>query len=146
MGIRITENAAPHVVGNTCAGNTLSGVVVRDAAQPTIENNAFQDNVESGIAYFNTSGGALRNNQITGNTLNGVSINDQAQPTIEGNAITDNTAAGLSYFDQGAGSAQGNTITGNKWGIYVEATANPTLGANAISNNATDVDDRRTPQ
>ncbi len=74
-----------------------------------------------------------------------MSLNDQSQPTIEGNTITDNSAAGLSYFDQSGGSAQGNTISGNKWGIYVEAGANPTLGANAVSNNATDIDDRRTP-
>ncbi|MDX9954135.1 MAG: right-handed parallel beta-helix repeat-containing protein [Anaerolineae bacterium] len=142
-GLRISGDSRPTARNNEVHGHPLSGIIVRQNAQPTLESNNSYSNGESGLIYFGASGGIARYNTLTNNDLHGIQVKDDATPTLEYNTCEKNTEAGIAFFDRAGGVAQNNQINNNRWGIYVIATANPSLLNNTVENNATNIDDRR---
>lgn len=66
------ENATPNIINNLIANNTANGIVC-STASPNILNNTIVNNNHkfgSGIVFFNTSNGTIKNCIIYGNSPN----------------------------------------------------------------------------
>ncbi len=143
VGMRFSGEVIAVATDNECTGNGLSGISVRESAQPTLENNVSNYNTNSGISFYGNAGGVVRGNTFLGNGSHGIHVTDEAAPLLEANTCTVNVEAGIAYFGSSGGQAIDNVLVENRWGIYIAADANPTLGNNTFSNNVTDLDDRR---
>jgi len=116
--------------------NANAGIEIQDQSQPLIEDNLFRTNEQSGLAYFDDSGGTARRNELTGNGLHGIEVRERAQPTLEGNTCTGNAEDGIAYFEQSSGIARQNTCSENGLhGIGVSEEAQPTLEENTCRDN-----------
>jgi len=143
-GIRYSDSANGTARQNQCTGNGYHGIDINDQAQPTVEVNICKNNGQSGIVYFESAGGTARQNECVGNARHGISVDEQAHPTLAGNICTNNKQCGIRYADRAGGIARQNECTGNQWGIYVAATADPTLEDNRCHGNSrADIDDQR---
>ena len=144
VGIRFSDSATGTARANECSDNGLHGISVSGQAQPLLEDNTCLNNTQIGIRFAGSSGGTARRNTSSGNGLHGFQLKEQASATLEGNIANNNVEAGLLYFDGAGGVARQNACMGNKWGIYVEATANPELIDNDCRDNTSaDVYDLR---
>jgi parallel beta-helix repeat protein len=143
--------------GNQVLGG-MDGILVTDQAQPTLEENACQDNSEAGIVYLGTSGGLARGNDCTENVIGvivseqaqptlegnlcggnnyGIVIDGQAQPTLEGNRCLDVDLDGITYAGSAGGVARNNECTMGVTGIKLTEQAQPLLEGNISTGNYT---------
>jgi len=137
IGINLRDNSSAEINSNTCERNVLNGISLADNASAVIDGNTLRDNGESGLVYFEDSGGAAYNNTSTQNGLHGISVNDNAVPTLEANICIENIEDGIVYFEASGGTARDNECTNNGLhGIGVSDTAAPTLVNNLCSDNA----------
>ncbi|MGD1991923.1 MAG: right-handed parallel beta-helix repeat-containing protein [Anaerolineae bacterium] len=144
VGIRFSEAAGGMVRRNDCSANGLHGISVNDEATPTLEQNTCLNNEQVGIRYSESGAGTARQNECAENGLHGISVHEQARPVLDANICRDNLEGGIVYFDTTGGTARLNECYGNKWGIYIEAEANPELVDNVLYDNTTaEIDDRR---
>jgi parallel beta-helix repeat protein len=112
------------------------GILLSDAAQPTLEGNTCRENGKSGIAYFGSAAGTARKNTCQKNAFHGIRVSEQARPTLEGNTCRENGDCGIAYFGSAAGTARNNTCEHNSLhGIYVGEHAQPTLEENTCRQN-----------
>jgi parallel beta-helix repeat protein len=135
VGVYIKEEARPTVEGITCSGLGY-GIRVTGNAQPNLLSNTCQDNRYDGIKYDGQAAGEARQNELTGNRT-GISIGGQAQPTLEENDLSFNRTSCLGYYEGAGGVARGNQCLDSFAGIGVSDNAQPTLEANECSNNQT---------
>jgi parallel beta-helix repeat protein len=63
---------------------------------------------------------------------------EQSSALVEYNTAASNTETGISFEGTSGGTAQNKTCSANKWGIYVGATATPSIGSNSLFGNAVD--------
>jgi len=130
--------------GNDCSENGLHGISVSDQARVILEENVCRGNVQAGVRFTDAASGEARQNEVSGNGLSGFIITGEAQVALHMNVCTENGEAGIAFLKDAGGSARQNECHRNKWGIYVEATANPVLEENSTQDNTTaDVVDRR---
>jgi parallel beta-helix repeat protein len=91
-----------------------TGVVIREGASATLENNNIHSNKESGVHVQDEGSEAmLRGNRIHDGKEEGVGICDGASATLENNTITDNDFQGVIIENHATATLIGNTIKGN---------------------------------
>ena len=128
-GLRLTREARGQIVGCRMDGNALSGICVKDQAQPTLRENTCQNN-RCGIAYADDAGGVAQENTCIKNT-HGIQLNQQAEPELKKNICRENKASGISYAASARGVARKNECVENgQHGILVSGQAQPTLEQN----------------
>lgn len=89
-GLWVRGTTTGRVQACVALSNGRHGVAVQDQAQPLLEGNTCQGNTESGIAYGGSSGGTARQNVCNENGLNGISVKSTAHPTLTDNQCTGN--------------------------------------------------------
>jgi len=135
-GITFFANSFGVVTGNECTENGLSGISVNDDAEVNLENNLCSGNQNNGIRFGDNAYGTIRNNECSDNIdFDGIALYDDSSALIENNLCLDNAQAGIYFADFSYGTAVGNECAGNQWGIYVDATATPTIGVNNLYDN-----------
>ncbi|MFC4452344.1 right-handed parallel beta-helix repeat-containing protein [Deinococcus sonorensis] len=135
-GITVYGAATPTIAHNTVEDNRLQGVGVQEGAQPTITENTIQGNRQSGLTYFDNSGGEAQNNTIQANRVAGISVTEYAAPTLSGNTVERNGANGIAFSDATTGTAEDNTVRLNdNPGISVWGDAQPQLRGNMVTDN-----------
>jgi parallel beta-helix repeat protein len=112
-GLRVQGGATGIVWSCVILQNAGTGIIVEGEAQPTLEANKVSGNTQDGIAYLGVSSGVARMNDCRDNGSSGISVNDQAKPRLER-----------------------NVCTGNRFGVYVQATADPVLVENEVGSNS----------
>jgi parallel beta-helix repeat protein len=135
IGISVTGQAHPTLVGNTSSGNGY-GIRISEQAYPTLENNTCNDNSLDGIRYDDDAGGVARGNKASGNRT-GFVATGQAQPRLEENIATNNKMAGFEFAEDARGVALRNESSGNFGGMGVSDQAQPTLEENIVTGNVT---------
>jgi len=115
--------------------NSFCGICVEDDAKVTLINNISRKNTYSGISYYGANGGYAIENECYSNGADGIQIQLNSVPTLIKNKCHDNKECGISYYDKSGGLAFQNECTKNQSGIYISATASPTLEANIVKNN-----------
>ena len=142
------------VVHCLCDHNGLHGIEVYGQATPSLVGNRCEKNAQSGIVYWEESGGEARENECRENGLHGISVRGHAAPTLVGNRCEKNAQDGIVYWEESGGEARenvcrengldgiavleravpvlkNNVCTGNKRGnLYVAPTAKPVLKGN----------------
>lgn len=103
------ESGTPLVENCTFRANRV-GLEIGVAA-PTVQNNTFEMNTESGIWGDNANGGIIRNNEVLQNGTVGIRIGGPAQD-VSGNRIVGN-GEGLYLVGAGRPRVNGNQFGGN---------------------------------
>jgi parallel beta-helix repeat protein len=135
-GLLVRGDSTGHVRESWFEENGLHGIEIQDRSQLMVEGNVVRNNAQSGIIFWDSSGGTALQNRCTGNGLNGISINEQAQPALESNTCTANEQTGIRYTGESGGSARDNTCSSNGLhGISLNDQAQPTLEGNTCSGN-----------
>lgn len=86
-GLLLTGNVSG-VVSQCEFVNNRFGILLDDAARPTLEDNACGENAEADIAYHGSSAGVARKNHSLGETPLQLRVADQAHPTLEQANVT----------------------------------------------------------
>ena len=138
-GIYARHNASFSGSENASYRNTYYGVYLNENASGELTKSAIAENENNGVLLKANTYLVLKESDIFGNGQNGIELAEQSQAEIADNIIQDNQAAGIIYRDTSGGILKGNQLLRNKWGIYIEAGANPQLSGNVTTGN-TDVD------
>jgi parallel beta-helix repeat protein len=138
-GIVLVNNSSAVIHDNTITKNDETGVWLEASAFAKVTNNTITGNKQDGILTLENASALIEGNMIYDNGRHGISIKDQCQPEIIGNSIKGNGEAGIIYWDTSGGTLMDNQVHNNKWGIYINAGANPQLSGNEATSN-TDVD------
>lgn len=138
-GIYVRHNASFSGSENASHNNEYFGVYLYENASGELTNSAIVENENNGVLLKANTYLVLRESDVFGNGQNGIELAEQSRAEIADNIIQDNQAAGIIYRDTSGGILKGNQLLGNKWGIYIEAGANPQLSGNVTTGN-TDVD------
>jgi parallel beta-helix repeat protein len=135
-GICFTNATRGTVRGCVCRNNGLRGIEISGIAQPLLEGNTCEGNMDSGIAYFDSAGGTARQNVCRQNGHHGIGVQGQAQPQLEGNTCEGNNWQGIAFSEKARGLARKNTCQSNRNnGIAVWGEAQPQLECNTCENN-----------
>jgi parallel beta-helix repeat protein len=138
------KNSTGTVQSSYFVENQIHGIQIRGTSQVTLTKNTIYNNRNTGMAVFDSSKVTVQNNEILYNGIDGISVAEFANVIIENNIINNNGDAGIIFFDQSGGVVKNNTCADNKWGIYIEATANPHLeNNNCYGNTSKDILDKR---
>jgi len=121
---------------NLCSYNGISGIAAQRQATLFVEKNICQYNAVAGISFFGTASGTIRSNECKYNQSHGIALWEQSSALVEYNTAASNTEAGICFEGTSGGTARNNTCSANKWGIYVGATAAPSIGSNSLYGNA----------
>ncbi|MHB8869997.1 MAG: right-handed parallel beta-helix repeat-containing protein [Thermoleophilia bacterium] len=121
---------------NLCSYNGISGIAAQRQATLFVEKNICQYNAVAGISFFGTATGTIRSNECKYNQSHGIRLWEQSSALVEYNTAASNTEAGICFEGASGGTARNNTCSANKWGIYVGATATPSIGSNSLFGNA----------
>lgn len=137
-GVRIEEDAAPHVrqnkmkvnegggmrvkgratgtiEENAISFNHKSGIQFEDEAAPILQKNTMRQNVGSGIKIGGKGQGAMvRQNEVDGNTEHGVVVSDGAQPQILDNSVHRNKGYGIMFRGRASGTISHNRLHSNQ--------------------------------
>ena len=116
--------------------NATRGITAQSRAAVVLEENTCEYNTLTGISLLNNATGTIRDNDCSHNGRHGISVSDQAVANVEDNTCVGNADTGIIFFDQSRGTVRRNECTGNKYGIYIYATADPTIeNNNTLSGN-----------
>jgi parallel beta-helix repeat protein len=122
--------------GCDISSQSLSGVAIRNGADPRLRRNRLHDSKESGVHVLDSGLGTLEDNDITGNFYTGVAITTGGNPILRRNRIHDNKQSGVFVYNSGLGTLEDNDITGNgEAGVETKKGGNPTVRANRINGN-----------
>ena len=137
-GIVLVKNSSAVIRGNTITKNGETGVWLEASTFAKLTNNTITGNKQDGILTLENASALIEENMFYDNGRHGISVKDQCQPEIIGNSIKGNGEAGIIYWDTSGGMLMDNQVYNNKWGIYINAGANPQLSGNEATGN-TDV-------
>jgi parallel beta-helix repeat protein len=134
-GVDITQGRLD-LEGCDISSQDLSGVAIRDGADPRLRRNRIHDGKENGVLVRDGGLGILEDNDITGNDYSGVEIRTGGNPALRRNQIHDNKMPGVYVHDSGMGTLENNDITGNRGaGVEIRTGGNPTVRGNRINRN-----------
>src|SRR5690554_2313727 len=120
-GIFLGESSGNIVQGNTCSGNSWTGITLyQNCSDNTISGNTINDNTGDGISIGDESNG----NVVTGNTCSGNRIGVYlavcSRNSLTGNTITNSVKSGLSLTMSDKNNVQDNRCADNaEFGIRV---------------------------
>ncbi len=135
-GIVVAENSQGTIENNDCNENRLDGITVRNNAAPTLTDNRCTSNRGNGIHFGGSSGGTATTNKCRENGVAGIAVEHQATPDLEQNVASHNREVGIGFLDRAGGKATRNVVERNaKFGIAVHDHAHPTLIDNTCSRN-----------
>jgi len=188
-GIFVSGAAAPTLEGNTCNANSYTGIAygggapvglainnecswngqfgiyLEGEAAPTLEKNTCNQNGTgdkgAGIAYFDNTSGAAKENTVKENKSEGIFVGEEAAPDLIENVCSMNVNHGINYLGTKGGTAEKNqcgyngqagilvdmnsmpllkenSCFNNRAGIYIVASANPELVDNELNGNSVD--------
>jgi parallel beta-helix repeat protein len=138
FGVDITQGRLD-LEGCDISSQSLSGVAIRDGADPRLRRNRLHGSEQAGVLVLNGGLGTLEDNDITGNRYAGVQIQTDANPTLRRNRIHDNIGTGVFVQNDGSGTLEDNDITGNgEPGVQIQTGGDPILRHNQIRDNRDD--------
>merc|ERR1712070_782466 len=82
-GIAIAGQSMPQILRNRIANNGGYGILVKDTARPTLEDNMVTGSAHTAVVFQGSAGGTLKGNNISSNDGYGLDISDSADPSIE---------------------------------------------------------------
>ena len=139
-GIYLEEDAVGTIQNCVCNSNLIDGISTHDNAQLTLTNNTCNNNGEDGITFSEHVTGTIRNCECSHNSgYDGIDVHDNAYAVVENNLCVGNHADGIWFGDFATGIVRNNECAENHWGLYVDATANPTVGVNNLHDNVIDL-------
>ena len=112
-GLVLSGTTSGLVEDSEAWANGLHGMLVNDAAQPTLAGNKTHYNEGSGIVYLGLSGRDRRGESLTENGANGFYIDNDATPKLIRNTSLDNLDTGIAYLGDAGGEATDNRCMGN---------------------------------
>ena len=133
-GIFFADEASGEIRTNYCSWNG-QGISVKEQADVIIEDNTCNENTDGGITMFGDATVTIRRNECSENGMHGICVLDRSSATVEDNTCSSNKQAGICFFDTSRGTVRRNECVGNRFGIYVDATASPTIGTNNLHGN-----------
>jgi parallel beta-helix repeat protein len=134
FGVDISQGRL-ELEGCDITSRSLSGVGIRNGADPRLRRNKIHDNKQNGVFIYDSGLGTLEDNDIAANGLSGVEIKHGGDPTLRRNQIHDNKA-GVFVNESGLGTLEDNDITANGYaGVQIKLGGNPTLRRNQIHDN-----------
>lgn len=104
-----------------------------ESASPTITNNSFIRNGNTGLSVNGRSNPAIENNYFSRNAGNGLLIYGTSKPQVTNNEFK-NTGFGVSIVQNASPTLIGNSFSGNRIGVIVEGNAQAVLRENEITN------------
>jgi len=135
-GLFTSGNTSGEIADCRSEDNGLHGFNLHDDSKLTLKRNTCSNNSQSGISYWQNSGGLAKENSCLNNGYHGIDVQDQAQPTLERNTCSNNSQDGIVYFHNSGGLAKENSCLNNGLnGIDVVGQAQPTLEGNTCQGN-----------
>lgn len=104
-----------------------------ESAQPTVSDNSFIRNGNTGLSVNGNSQPIITNNYFNSNGGNGLLVYGTSTPQITDNSF-DTTGFGVSIVQNGAPILENNTFKGNRIGIILEGDSQGILRNNTITN------------
>ena len=139
-GIYLEEDTVGTVQNCVCNNNLIDGISTHDNAQLTLANSTCNYNGEDGITFSEKVSGTISNNECSYNSgYDGIDVHDNAYAVVEDNLCVGNNEDGIWFGDDSTGIVRNNECAENHWGLYVDATANPTIGVNNLHDNVIDL-------
>lgn len=141
MGLIFFNDAVGIVRNCAVEDNAQVGILVRDEAHISLENNTCSFN-NIGIAYVGNASGIVKNNQCANNLEQGILVSGLAKPELTSNDIHDNGSAGITFsLDENGGVVQQNDLQGNNTAssldsgtdIFVSGAYSPDFISNTCS-------------
>lgn len=117
-GVLIRDGALGTLEENTITENTTSGVIISTGANVTLRGNKIHGNMESGIFVYGHASATLLDNDITDNHLVGVSVTTDGSVVVRGNRINRNGSEAVRVRKGGRAVVEDNDLTGNYWGAW----------------------------
>ncbi len=130
VGIVLLENATLTGVNITNKLDRGVGVWIENAS-PTLLNNTFERNDNTGVAVNGTGRPTILSNYFYSNSGNGLVIYGRTQPTVKNN-VFERTGYGISIIEKASPQIIGNEIKSNRIGVIVQGEAQPILRDNTI--------------
>ena len=130
-GIYFEEDATGTVYNCQCNSNWFDGIAIYNNAEVDIDHVTCSYNGERGIHFCHYSKGTVTSS-ICSYSVNhdGIVVHENAHAVLTDNLCTNNEEAGIYFGDYASGTADDNECAGNYWGLYVDATSNPTVYTN----------------
>ncbi len=130
-GLRLTDRAAPIILGARVRDNAGPGVLVTGRAAPALRAAMVARNGRAGLAYLDDAAGEATRCEITEHAQHGIAVHQRARPALRHNVSRANGWAGLAYLDESTGEAEGNLLERNHAdGVAVQDQASPRLRGN----------------
>ena len=120
---------------NISGASLKFGIQVSNSSTVTIASNTVKSPVESGIAFFNSTGTISSNNisvRSDNNDASAIRIDEAGNAVISDNMITSAGYAGVYVLNSSKATVNHNTISGTVTGIAVKSAAS---GGVSLSNN-----------
>lgn len=136
VGIVLLENATLTGVNVTNKLDRGVGVWIENAS-PTLLQNTFERNDNTGVAVNGTGRPTILNNYFYSNSGNGLVIYGRTQPTVKDNTF-ERTGYGISVMENASPQIIGNEIKSNRIGVIVQGQAQAILRENTITQSTED--------
>ncbi len=122
---------------NDIFDNANHGVSIVSRGLATVRNNRIHKNKETGIWFYDQSGGTIENNDIYSNMLSGIEISSGSNPAVQKNRVHRNGQAGVHLHTQATGTIEDNDIFSNSpyGGVLIKSGSTPVLKRNRIHDN-----------
>ncbi len=121
------ESANPTIINNTFTGNGNTGLSVNGVANPQIKNNLFRNNVANGILTYDTSKPLIENNTFQGNGF-GLTAARNSQPIIINNSFRGNSMGIMLEGESQATLRQNQILDSTEVGLITISSASVDLG------------------
>jgi len=134
--------AGQHVAIVLLSDATLTGVSVTnrlrrghgvwiEGASPTVTQNSFQRNDNTGLSVNGFGQPTIKNNRFVNNQGNGIGTYGKTQPLVKNN-VFDHTGFGMNITEYSSPKLIGNEFRDNRIGIIITENAQPILRDNLI--------------
>jgi parallel beta-helix repeat protein len=156
IGLLLGKKTAAVVTGCRIEKNTRAGLIIKDEAQPRVEDNSIAGNGLFGAYIVHAKPQSFTGNQISGqptglkisnfgsdpqvtgnrfkNNEVAILVDKAARPTLTGNLLTGNGTA-LHLYRRADPQVSGNRFSGNQLGILVAFSSYPRIEGNDFANN-----------
>jgi parallel beta-helix repeat protein len=136
-GIYLEEAASGTIQNTLCTYNLVDGISCHDEASLQIEHSTCNNNGEDGITFSEYVTGTVTYCECSNNVgYDGIDVHDDAYGQIDHNLCVGNNEAGIWFGDNAGGIITNNECANNYYGILIDLSSNPVVGAgNFLHNN-----------
>jgi parallel beta-helix repeat protein len=142
----LTVEPQAHVTANDCeiSQNDQAGVCFYSSSTGTIQGGKMRSNGRFGICVQSNAQATIRDTECSFNATSNIAVYEDAIATVQHNVCSDSAGCGISFWGNSSGSVSDNECFRNGWGLYIQGTANPTVGTNNLHDNTYNSLDERT--